>query len=329
MKQELFEQKNQMHWFSFTDMLDALEAKRKKDKKNLQSADFPAKYRLICHHLSIAKTRGYSPQLIQYLNELMKRGHRQLYQYRSLFLYRFLEFITTGFPQSIRQNWTYIWIASAIFYLPAILLFLLVMAFPDLIYNVFDPHDVARFESMYDPTSDRIGRDRQSDTDVMMFGHYIANNIGVAFRTFATGLLFTLGSLFFLLYNGIIFGALASHLTMLGSGETFYTFVVGHCAFELTAITFSGAAGIKLGFSVIAPGLRTRVQALKESAKECVSIMYGVILMLLMAAFVEAFWSSNTSLTPMIKYGVGATLWALVILYFCFAGRANESRSVL
>lgn len=329
MKQELFEQKNQTHWISFTDMLDVLEIRRKKEEKRVQSAGFPAKYRLICHHLSIAKTRGYSPQLIQHLNELMTRGHRQLYQYRGLFLYRFLEFITIGFPQSIRKNATYIWIASAIFYLPAILLFLLLLAFPDLIYNVFDPHDVARFESMYDPTSDRIGRDRQSDTDVMMFGHYIANNIGVAFRTFATGLLFTLGSLFFLLYNGIVFGALASHLTMLGSGETFYTFVVGHCAFELTAITFSGAAGIKLGFSIIAPGLRTRVQALKESARECIPIMYGVILMLLLAAFVEAFWSSNTSLAPMLKYGVGAILWALVISYFLFAGRAHESRSVL
>ncbi len=322
MKQALFEQKNQQQWQDFSRLLDELESKH-----SHQSVEqFPAKYRLICHHLSVAKTRGYSPQLIQQLNELMKRGHRQLYQYRSVFLYRFLQFITVGFPQAIRQNWTYIWIASALFYLPTLLLFLLVMAFPDLIYNVFDPHDVARFESMYDPSADRIGRDRQSDTDVMMFGHYIANNIGVAFRTFATGLLFTLGSLFFLLYNGIIFGALASHLTTLGYSETFYTFVVGHCAFELTAITFAGAAGIKLGFAVIAPGLRTRIQALKETARESVAIMYGVILMLLLAAFVEAFWSSNSALPSLVKYGVGGTLWVLVALYFGFAGRRHESR---
>lgn len=30
-----------------------------------------------------------------------------------------------------------------------------------------------------------------------MFGYYIMNNIGIAFQTFASGLLFGLGSLFF------------------------------------------------------------------------------------------------------------------------------------
>ena len=39
-----------------------------------------------------------------------------------------------------------------------------------------------------------------------------------------------------------------------------------------------------------------------------------------LAAFIEAFWSSR-ELAPQIKYGVGAACWALLALYLLFSGR--------
>ena len=69
----------------------------------------------------------------------------------------------------------------------------------------------------------------------MMFGYYIKNNIGISFRTFAGGMLFGLGSVFFLVYNGLAIGATAGHLTQAGFASTFYPFVAGHGSFELTA----------------------------------------------------------------------------------------------
>ncbi len=319
MKQHLFEVRYRAQWAAFSAQLDALEK-----GGAAEAGDFPARYRQLCQQISVAKTRGYSPNLIEELNALVRRGHQQLYRFRSDFLYRLLQFFRTGFPTVVRRNWVFVAVASAVFYLPIVLVFLLVWWYPDLIYNVFDAHDVARFESMYDPSSDRVGRDREAETDVRMFGFYIANNIGVAFRTFATGLVFALGSLFFLGYNGVVFGAVASHLTALGSAETFYTFVIGHGAFELTAITFAGAAGIKLGYALIAPGPYRRIHALKLAAREAIHMMYGVILMLIAAAFVEAFWSSNAAISAWIKYSVGAVLWSGVAAYFFLVGEAAE-----
>ena len=43
------------------------------------------------------------------------------------------------------------------------------------------------------------------------------------------------------------------------------------------------------------------------------------------AAFVEAYWSSMTLTSPLIKYIVGALLWLIVAAYFAFAGRAQHA----
>jgi len=150
-----------------------------------------------------------------------------------------------------------------------------------------------------------------------MFGFYIYNNIGIAFKCFATGLFAGIGSLFMLAYNGLVLGGVSGHLTSLGYTETFYPFVVGHGSFELTAIVFSGAAGLKLGFALLSPGAYSRVKALQFAAADAINIMYGVFIMLLIAAFIEAFWSSSSIMPNPVKYAVGAALWGLVY-YYCF-----------
>jgi len=129
--------------------------------------------------------------------------------------------------------------------------------------------------------------------------------------------------LFFLLFNGLTIGAVAGHLTGIGYHQPFWSFVIGHGAFELTAITFAGAAGLQLGAALLAPGCRTRAQALRLAAKHGIQLVCGATAFLLIAAFVEAYWSSMTLTTPTIKYIVGAALWLLVGAYFMFAGRGR------
>jgi uncharacterized membrane protein SpoIIM required for sporulation len=114
------------------------------------------------------------------------------------------------------------------------------------------------------------------------------------FQTFAGGMLAGVGSAWFLGANGVIIGAVAGYLTQAGFGETFWSFVAGHSALELVAIVLSGAAGFKLGLAVIAPGSLSRKAALIAAARPAVRIMYGVAMMFLGAAFVEAFWSPLT-----------------------------------
>jgi uncharacterized membrane protein SpoIIM required for sporulation len=229
--------------------------------------------------------------------------------------------VAVGFPSAVRAHASYVAAAAAVFLLPAIVIGVLVYRRPELILSVVSADTAASFDQMYSPAADSIGRVRTASTDWIMFGFYIRNNIGIAFQCFAGGLFAGVGSLFFLAYNGGFSGALAGYLTERGLSHTFYPFIATHSAFELTAIVLSGAAGLRVGHALLAPGRLTRQHSVVVAARECAVLLYGVTAMLLIAAAVEAFWSSASWLPAAAKYTVAACCWTAVLTYFARQGR--------
>jgi uncharacterized membrane protein SpoIIM required for sporulation len=167
---------------------------------------------------------------------------------------------------------------------------------------------------------------READTSLVMFGFYIWNNVQLGFQTFAGGLLYGVGSLWFLASNGVVIGAVAGYLTEIGYTRTFWSFVAGHSSFELIAIVLSGAAGFRLGLALIAPGNLSRKAALVEAAKPAVRIMYGAAFLFFIAAFVEAFWSPITEVPFATKIAAGVAGWIVFFAYFALAGRTRAAR---
>jgi len=329
-RQSQFVKKNEALWQNFEDWLDYQELSRwqKKSKKNPvkkpEEIDLPHAYRKICHHFALANSRMYNPVLVEKLNKLVVRGHHKLYSTRTNFLSDTIAFFAGGFPALVRQEWQVTSIAAMLFYLPFIAIILVLQYYPDLVYSVMDSGMVDQLESMYEPDrNQRFGRERESDTDLYMFGFYIKHNIGIDFKMFAGGLLFGIGSLFFLVFNGIFLGAAFGHMTHIGYIDSFWGFVVGHGAFELNAMVLAGAAGLKLAEALIRPERKSRRRALIDNGKIAIQIMYGVIVMSLIAAFVEAFWSS-TVMPVIIKYLVALVLWSLVFVYFFYVGRSRK-----
>ncbi|MBB4812031.1 putative membrane protein SpoIIM required for sporulation [Pseudomonas rhodesiae] len=324
MKQSLFESRHQPQWQAFAEQLNRLE---RGTAKASDVADFPHQYQRLCQHLALAQERGYSSYLVDPLQQLALRGHQQLYRHRSHLGASMLGFVLAGFPRLVREQWRFVAVASVLFFGSLLGIALLVYLFPELIYSIISPQQVAEMQDMYDPDASRLGRaaERASSEDWMMFGYYVMHNIGIAFQTFAAGLLFGLGSVFFLIFNGLIIGAVSGHLTEIGYGQTFWSFVVGHGAFELTAIALAGAAGLQLGWALISPGRLTRGESLRLAAHKSVQLLCGVMVFLLIAAFIEAYWSSTTVIAAWVKYLVGAVLWLLVAAYLIFAGRTQHA----
>ena len=324
MKQSLFESRYQPQWHAFAEQLKQLEQGKAKASDR---ADFPHHYRRLCQHLALAEERGYSSYLVDPLQQLALRGHQQLYRHRSQLGGNILSFFLADFPRLVREQWRFVLIASLLFFVSLVGIALLVYLFPDLIYSIVSPQQVTEMQAMYNPDASHLGRaaDRASSEDWMMFGYYVMHNIGIAFQTFAAGLLFGLGSVFFLIFNGLIIGAISGHLTEIGYGQTFWSFVIGHGAFELTAIALAGAAGLQLGWALIAPGHLSRGESLRLAARKSVQMLCGVMVFLLIAAFIEAYWSSTATIAPWVKYLVGAVLWLLVAAYLTFAGRISHA----
>jgi uncharacterized membrane protein SpoIIM required for sporulation len=193
--------------------------------------------------------------------------------------------------------------------------------FPEFVYYIASPEQLRAYERMYAPGNQVLGPHREAGNQVMMFGFYIWNNVKIDFQCFAGGMLFGMGSIFFLLFNGFSIGGVAGHLTQLGYIETFWGFVSGHSSWELLGAALSGAAGLKLGWALIAPGRLARLAALKVAAGPAVHLLYGAAGMTVFAAFIEAFWSSTAVIAPQMKYIVGITFWVLFALYFTLASR--------
>jgi uncharacterized membrane protein SpoIIM required for sporulation len=318
-KQAPFEAAHAAEWQEFEKFLDH-------DKSSkLDPADMPRLYRRICQSLALATDRQYSPTLVDRLNLLALRGHHALYENRRRESQRVLEFLLAGFPALVRREWRLVLVASLLFFGPLTGLIALLQVYPEFVHYLLRPEQIAGFHEMYDPASRRLGM-READTSLMMFGFYIWNNTGIGFQTFAGGIIAGVGSIWFLASNGVILGAVSGYLTEIGYTRTFWSFVAGHSSWELLAIALSGAAGLRLGMAVIAPGTLSRRAALVAAAKPAVHIMYGAALMFFIAAFVEAFWSPLTEVPFGMKITVGLAFWVLLLLYFVLAGRRRATR---
>ena len=304
-----FESASQATW-------SELETELGRPERSLDPDRFLALYRLCCEHLAFAQARGFPLHLIERLSAVTSRAHQIAYRQSDVGWQRMIRTLLDDFPAMVRHHWPYVLFALALFGVPAIGLGIAVYLQPDLILSVVDRHTASAFAQMYSPEVHSIGRPPDVANNWMMFGFYIKNNIGIAFQCFATGLVFGVGSIVFMLFNGAFGGAVAGYVASLGYAGTFFPFVATHSAFELTAIVLCGAAGLRIGRAVLLPGQLTRTAALEIAAKETSIIVFGAAVMLLIAAAIEAFWSSAAWVTPTAKYCLAAFCWILVLGFF-------------
>ena len=326
MKQEVFVRRHETEWQALERWLDARDVARKaranrRGWDGVPDHEMPARYRRLGQQLALARRRGYSPVLVERLQQIMQRGHNLLYRTPPPRWHAVLEFLLSGFPRQVRAERACMLASLALFVVPLVAIFVAIQLRPELASSLFDPIQLAGFESMYDPedADGKLGRD--SGTDLAMFGYYIWNNVSIGFRTFASGLFAGIGAVFAMLFNGVVIGGVAGHLQAVGHGDPFWRFVAGHSAPELTAIVIAGGAGLRLGLNLIAPGRRRRVDALIDGGRRGARLCLGVFAMLVFAAFVEAFWSSIGWMPATVKYTVGALLWTLVIGWLLLGGR--------
>jgi uncharacterized membrane protein SpoIIM required for sporulation len=277
-------------------------------------------YRAVCTDLVRCSSAGYTPDLTSYLDGLAGRAHNALYGARPLDILAFWRLLSVGFPRALRRNGRYLALAAALFLVPGLVGLLGALHSTEFAYGVLPPW---MLEGAAESYAKGFGGGRESAIDTGMAGFYVANNVGIAFRCFATGILLGSGSLFFLVYNGLVIGTVIGYVTYAGHGGNIFTFVCGHSPFELTAIVLSGAAGLRMGYALISTGGRTRVGSLRAVAPDIAQIIAGAAAMLVIAAGIEAFWSPS-SVPPPIKWAVAATLSLLVTAWLALAGRGGE-----
>lgn len=284
----------------------------------------PRRFRALCQDLSLARDRRYSGPLLDELHARVLAAHQRIYGARSGGGGAVLRFLLHGLPARVRAEAGLVLASALLLFVPLVAVLTLLQFQPEGVYFLVSPETVGGYEEMYAPDARHLGRPRGAEDNVAALGFYIANNVRIDFQCFAGGMLFGLGSVFYLVYNGLMIGAVAGHLTHIGYVETFWGFVAGHSSLELVGAVLSGAAGLKIGMALVAPGRLRRADALLLAGRESAYLIYGAALLTFCAAFVEAFWSPLRFIPLQFKYGIGLAGWAALLAYFIFAGRGRR-----
>lgn len=277
-------------------------------------------YRAVCGDLSRARTQRLGDDLTSYLDAIAGRAHNRLYGVPSTGGVGFIELIARDVPREVRASWRLFALAMVLFYGPLIIGIIGAVASPDFATAVMPAQQLAQMEQNFGGDLSRGGGE-----DAMMAGFYVLNNVGIAFRCFATGALGGLGSMFFLVYNGLVIGTATGYLATTGSLVGLLTFISGHGPWELTGIVLAGTAGMRLGWSLIDTGGKTRAGSLRAAAPGLFRLVAGAAAMLLVAASIEGFWSAGP-MPAFVKWGFGLVQVGIVTAWLSLGGRGGAPR---
>jgi uncharacterized membrane protein SpoIIM required for sporulation len=150
----------------------------------------------------------------------------------------------------------------------------------------------------------------------------MTNNMSVAFMAFALGITAGLGTLYMLLFNGLLIGVIGMACHLSGMSLKLWEFVAPHGVLELPAIFLAGGAGLRIASGLLFPGYLPRRESLVRAGSEAVQLLLGSIPILIVAGTIEAF-VSPTGLATNLKFAMAAALFVLLLGYLFGAGRSS------
>lgn len=154
------------------------------------------------------------------------------------------------------------------------------------------------------------------------------NNVQVSFLAFALGVTVGVGTILVVVLNAALIGSLAGGFHAAGAGWTFWSLVLPHGFLELIAICIAGGAGLRMGWAIVEPGDRPRVQALGEEARDAVLVVMGAIPAFAIAAGIEGFVTGRTG-QPALEVAVGAIVAAGYLAFLLAPARPAATTATM
>jgi uncharacterized membrane protein SpoIIM required for sporulation len=311
-------------WRELDALLDRLAERRWSPPPAAQVVRLGELYRAACADLMLAEAHDLPRETVVYLHALVGRAHNAIYRARG---FRFTDWAAALFGSAPRRLRTDPALRlAALAFLGSFLVCALLAAgrsgFAD---QVVGAPFLELIDQMYARPVDARASEHAADgrrNDVVMAGFYIQHNTSIGLRCFAWGIFFGLGSLYELVSEGVILGTIFGHMAASPSAANFYTFVTAHAPFELTAIVFSGAAGLRLGYGLIDTRGQTRLASLRREARRALPTVGAAVVLFVLAAFLEGFVSASSLPYPAkAAFALGST--GLLAAYLALGGRAR------
>lgn len=292
-------------------------SKRKRSLTAERVEHFQWLYRKAVNHLSFSQTYFPDEEVTVYLNDLVAKAHNLLYRDQATTsLSQLKHFFGTTFIHLMIEQRRFVMAAFILFLIGGIGSFMAVMSDPLHLYSVL-PTEIAKH---VDPA--QLGHHEVVDS-AGMSAQLMTHNIQVAILAFVGGI--TLGgfTIYLLINNGIIIGALAALFWQYGKFYDFWAYIVPHGIIELTAIFIAGGSGLLMGYRILVPGLYSRTFQLKRQALRSVQLLLGTIPLFIVAGIIEGYITpAHISLEA--KYAFSLLTVIALILYVWIGGRGRK-----
>lgn len=265
-------------------------------------------YRRAAADLAYVRLRGGDAALVLYLNDLVTRAHGVVYAERGPGAQRLWRFITTGFPRLLRRRAVYILLATALFFVGGVIGAGLTAANPERgrIFLGERADDTDFYKN--------LSKTQTADQMPEMAAFLMQNNIGVAVKAFAFGILGGVPTLLLLFMNGLPIGALAVLQHRAGYDVILWSFLLPHGVPELSAIFIAGGAGMMIGHALVAPGELSRRDAIALAGRDAVRLLFGTVMLFVLAGFIESFLSPSALPAP-FKFAFAALMASALTAY--------------
>jgi uncharacterized membrane protein SpoIIM required for sporulation len=314
MKVALLLQRRHEHWRDLERLCQELERRGARRLGGPAVSRFASLYRAACADLALAHAYQLPLDTVEYLHQLVGRAHNQLYRSQT---FRWREWGHTLFvelPGRLLRDRT-LWLAFVIFWGVFGLSLFLAYTSPKYADKAVGDAALEQVREMY---SRPLG-ERGSSAGASMTGFYVMHNAGIGLRCFAAGLVLGVGGLFALVFNAVQLGAVFGYMLTVEERTNFLQFVTAHGPFELTAVVYSAAAGIRLGFSLVATGGLSRAASLRRAAVEATPVIGVAVILFCLAAMIEGFVSPSAAPYP-IKATVAVLATAMLLFYVVVLG---------
>lgn len=269
---------------------------------------FQRLYQKAGQHLSYSQTYFPDEEVTTYLNSLVSNAHNILYKDQVSSAKQISRFFSTTFIGLLLDQWKFIMVAMVLFVLGGAAGFISVASNPLHLYSILP----AEMVQGIDP--DQLGASNGAVNSSLMSAEIMTNNIQVAILAFAGGITFGILTVYLLLYNGLMVGALAATFWHYDKSYEFWAYIVPHGMVELTAIFIAGGAGLLMGYKLFVPGRFTRSFQLKQQAKRSVQLLLGTVPLFVIAGIIEGF-ITPAALSLEVKYLVAFLTVIGLILY--------------
>ncbi len=298
------------------DRLDQL-VKRRRSLTGAEIDELVELYQRVSTHLSMlrsASTIGSDSLLIGRLSSLIASARSAVTGAHAPLSSTFTRFWTVSFPVVAYRTWRW-WLATAVAFFAVVLVIAFwVAGSPEVQSAVGTPSDIDELvnhdvESYY------------SDHPALSFALQVwVNNSWVTAKCIAFSVVLGLPIPIVLFQNAANLGLIAGLMFQAGKGGVLLGLLLPHGLLELTAVFLAGATGMRLGWSVIAPGDRPRGQVLAEQGRGVVSVAVGLVGVLGVSGLIEALVTPS-SLPTFVRVGIGIIAELAFLFYIGYFGR--------